>query len=122
MDNSVKIKIGENTFELRVKGFIIKTAKPHKYYMRKVEVSVNGSEPIEIIDERHTRQCDGKGDMLTAFMAFDILDTLFLKAARLSDDYAKRIKSFIADTVGMKNFNDVWFEIRDKVYEYNIQL
>lgn len=122
MDNSMKIKIGENTFELRVKSFIVTRTTHYTYYKRKVEVSINGSEPIEIFDERNTRQCDDKGDMLTAFMALDILDTMFLQAARWSDDYAKRIKSFIADTIGMKNFNDVWFEIRDKVYEYNIQL
>lgn len=122
MDNSMKIKIDENTFELRVKSFIVTRTTLYTYYKRKVEVIINGSKPIEIFDERHTWQCDGKGDMLTAFMAFDILDTMFLQAARFSDDYAKRIKSFIADTIGMKNFNDVWCEIRDKVCEYNTQL
>lgn len=118
----MKIKIGENTFELRVNNFIVTRTTYYTYYKRKVEVSINSSEPIEIFDERHTWQCDGKGDMLTAFMAFDILDTMFLQAARFSDDYAKRLKSFITDTIDMKNFNDVWCEIRDKVCEYYNQL
>lgn len=122
MDNSMKIKIGENTFELRVKSFIVTRTTHYTYYKRKVEVSINGSKPIEIFDERHTRQCNDKGDMLTAFMAFDILDTMFLQAVRFSDNYARRIKSFISDTIGMENFNDVWCKIRDKVCDYNNQL